>query len=64
MGKITQINVEIDIICENMCEEGSETNFGSEEGLNIFLTLWGSVVMWLLYPGRTIRKLLECRQYK
>ena len=29
MGKSTQINVEIDIICENMCEEGSESNFGS-----------------------------------
>ena len=33
--KITQFNVKIAIICENMCEEGSESKYGSEEGLNV-----------------------------
>ena len=28
------------ILCENMCEEGSESKFGSEEGMNNFCTLW------------------------
>ena len=40
-GKITQFKVEIAIICENMCEEGSESKSGSEEGLNVCRTLGG-----------------------
>ena len=36
---VKQLNAEKDIICENMCEEGSESKFGSEEGLNVFRTL-------------------------
>ena len=38
MGNHT-INVEIAIICENMCEEGSESTFGSEKGFRFFWTL-------------------------
>ena len=32
MGKF---NVEIAILCENMCQEGSESKFCSEGGLNV-----------------------------
>ena len=32
-------NVKIAIFCENMSEEGFESKFGSEEGLNLFRTL-------------------------
>ena len=53
-----KFNVEITIICENMCEEGSESNYGSEEGLNVFRTLDGqhdqnlgliSILLWPSY---------------
>ena len=37
--KITQFNIEIATICEIMCEEGSESKFVSEEGLNVFWTM-------------------------
>ena len=34
-----------------MCEEGSESKFGSEEGLNIFRTLvWWCYMVVLCYP--------------
>ena len=48
MGKITQFFVEIAIICENMCEEGSESNSGSEEGLNVF-GLWFYVKIYTYF---------------
>ena len=35
--KNTKFNVKIAMICENMCEEGFEYKFGSEEG-NILKT--------------------------
>ena len=38
MGKFTPFNVKTAVICENTSEEGSESKFGSEEGLNLFQT--------------------------
>ena len=50
-GKITQFNVEIAIICENMCKEGSESKSGSEEGLNVC----PSNLVLLVRGGGTLR---------
>ena len=36
MGKLYNFYIEIAIICENMCEEGSESISGTKEGMNIF----------------------------
>ena len=38
METIIWFIAKVTIICETMCEEGSESKFGSEEGWNVFLT--------------------------
>ena len=47
-GNITQFNVEIAIICENMCEEGSQLKFGSEEGVYVFRTLLNAAIVFIV----------------
>ena len=51
LWKITQFNVEIGKICQIICEEGSESKIGSEEGFNVFRTLH-PIVNFIIFMDR------------